>query len=131
MTPAWLQEALSTVAGSTTSHGARLAEWAQRQVQASAGRADAARATAQRREDAMRDRIVAVAGAMGLLPTLRGWSPAVYRRIDKSPARYGFDQAPDMRTIRKARAYLIANGTTLPSCTPLHAIRLQTTSSST
>jgi hypothetical protein len=104
-------------------------------VDAAAGaqvaRAAAGRGTAQRRQEEMRDRIVAAAGAAGLIPTHPGWVQAVQRRIEKNPPRYGFEQAPDVRTIRKAQAHLQKFSTSVPSCTPLQPIALQTASTST
>lgn len=82
-------------------------------------RAQAGRTVAQHRHEAQRDRIIAAAGAMGLIPTFPGWSAALHRRLEGNPGRYGFDKPVDRRTIEKALAYLLQkNGTTVPSCAP-------------
>jgi hypothetical protein len=118
VTVAWLQEALSTVAGSTTSHADRFGQWAQAMAAAQGKRAAAGRGSASKRAEEMRDRIIAAAGAMASMPEHPTWVAVVGRRIAKHPAGYGFEAVPDNRTLRKAREHLLQKVcTTEPSCT--------------
>lgn len=123
---------VSTLAGSTTHRASEVAALVLDALQARCRRVAGGQAAAQQRHEEMRGRIIAAAGAMDVDPTLRGWAAAVQRRITKAPARYGFETIPDLRTITKARDYLLhESGTTIPSCTIGDAIAPQTSASST
>lgn len=128
-----IDEIRSSIEGSTVTDCMLVAaEWVTFK-RAQEARAAAGRVTALKHGQAVRDKIISAAGALPaqLLPEHDGWPSAVLRRIRKDPPRYGFDVEPDPRTVRKAHRYLLTNGTTLPSCTPLPACALYSSSSTT
>jgi hypothetical protein len=124
----------SSIAGTTSMEdgGPQVIAWGDGVMAERLRKAAGGRAVAQRKHEEVRDKIIAAAGAMGLVVTLKGWSATLQRRIRRTgPKVYGLDRTPDLRTINKARHYLLANSTTLPSCTPLLSCSLNTTSSTT
>jgi hypothetical protein len=98
------QEIVSSLRGSTTSRAAEVADRLDGMLQAWEARARAGEAAAQRREQAIREKILKAAGALpALMPGHGNWCTAVARRIERNPVAYGFEAGlPDRQTIRKA-----------------------------